>query len=220
MRVSRVLRDTGPWNLSSADPDSPCVSTSPSEMLATIQSQPWVHGDDTPWIFTLDNIFDPSLPNAETWGWTEPTPDGYYTPFFDTWQAGLKLRVEKWFRAFKALGGRVDAVLLDLEACDYLNAGRSAHQKNARNETNFGSSIVQMPQWPALRKRLEAAGAPFGAHFSNADMAEMQMWRANQSDFRAYVWDSVVVSERTAEGLNASIATPILQLFPEAVISN
>ena len=189
-------------------------------MLAAIQSQPWDHGNDTPWIFTLDNIFDPSLPNAESWGWTEQTPDGYYTPFFDSWQAGLKLRVQKWFSAFKALGGRVDVVLLDLEACDYLNAGRSAHQKNGLNETDFGKSVVKMPQWPALRKRLDAAGAQFGAQFSDADMMDMKTWRNNQSDFRAYVWDSVVVSERTAEGLNASIAAPIMKLFPEAIISN
>ena len=83
------------------------------------------------------------------------------------------------------LGGRVDAVLLDLEACDYLNAGRSAHQRNAKNETSFGAAVVKMPQWPALRTRLESVGAPFGARFSDADMAEMATWRANQTDMRA-----------------------------------
>jgi hypothetical protein len=112
----------GPWNATSADPDSPCISNSPSNMLAYINNQSWEH--DTPHIFILDEIFDLTRPNAYTWGWTEQTPDGYYTPFFDTWQAGLRLRVQKCFTAFKSLGGRVDAVLLDLEACDYLNAGR------------------------------------------------------------------------------------------------
>ena len=34
------------------------------------------------------------------------------------------------------------------------------------------------------------------------------------------VWDSVVVSERTAAGLNASIAAPILALFPQVRISS
>ena len=98
-------------------------------MLADIKSQGWEH--DAPHIFTLDEIFDPSRgPNWYSWGWTEQTPDGYYTPFFETWQAGLRLRVQKWFSAFKSLGGRVDAVLLDLEACDYLNAGRSVSRAN------------------------------------------------------------------------------------------
>ena len=176
-------------------------------MLADIKSQGWEH--DAPHIFTLDEIFDPARPNPDTWGWTEQTPDGYYTPFFETWQAGLRLRVSKWFTAFKTLGGRVDAVLLDLEACDYLNAGRSvthtdisgawlccsgdlsiyscgqAHQKNAKNESNFGASVVKMAQWPALRKHLEAVGAPFGARFSDEDMAEMKTWRTNQTDMRA-----------------------------------
>ena len=94
-----------------------------------------------------------------------------------------------------------------------------------------------MAQWPALRKHLEAVGAPFGARFSDEDMAEMKTWRTNQTDMRACeallfrssggisgpsgwrcadVWDSVVVSERTAAGLNASIAAPILKLFPHA----
>ena len=81
---------------------------------------------------------------------------------------------------------------------------RSAHQKNAKNESNFGVSLVKMPQWPALRKRLECVGAQFGARFSDADLAEMKTWRANQIDMRAYVWDSMVVSERTAAGLNAA----------------
>ena len=59
-------------------------------MLADIKSQGWEH--DAPHIFTLDEIFDPARPNPDTWGWTEQTPDGYYTPFFETWQATLALR--------------------------------------------------------------------------------------------------------------------------------
>ena len=42
-----------------------------------------------------------------------------------------------------------------------------------------------MAQWPALRKHLEAVGAPFGARFSDEDMAEMKTWRTNQTDMRA-----------------------------------
>ena len=60
-----------------------------------------------------------------------------------------------------------------------------AHQKNAKNESNFGASVVKMAQWPALRKHLEAVGAPFGARFSDEDMAEMKTWRTNQTDMRA-----------------------------------
>ena len=210
-----------PWNVSSADPYSPCISSSPADILAAIKAEntTWQRLDE-PRIFTLDSIFDPSLPNSNTWGWTDQSPSGFYTPFLARWTAGLKERVTRWFTEFKRLGGRVDVVLLDLEACDYLNAGRMAMQVNSQNQTGFGAEVVTMAAWPALRQELEVLGKPYGASFSDDDMAAMAHWRENQTDFRAYVWDAVVVSHRTARALNESIAAPIIRLFPSVKISN
>ena len=64
------------------------------------------------------------------------------------------------------------------------------------------------------------AMAEMQATMADDDMAAMPHWRENQTDFRAYVWDAVVVSHRTARALNESIAAPIIRLFPSVKISN
>jgi hypothetical protein len=111
-------------------------------------------------------------------------------------------------------------LLLDFEACDYLNAGRMAGQSNSKNETEFGSVVVKLPQWPSLRAELEQMGEAHGAKFTDADMTQMKHWGRNQTDFRQYVWNAIVVSLTTARALNASIVEPLLALFPDAHISN
>jgi hypothetical protein len=209
-----------PWNTTTADPNSPCCLNSPAKIIAEIANETWQKAG-APRVFSIGSFFDPSRPNAKTTGWTMQTADGYYTPFFEeTWVTPLTERVKRWFGEYKQLGGTVDVMLLDFESLDYLNAGRMGRQRNAHNESNFGREIVSLEQWPALRTELEQAGKPFGASFSDADMAEMATWQDNQTDFRAYVWDAVVVSLRTATALNTSVFEPLLHLFPDVVLSN
>ena len=206
------------WNSSaSAQPNNnSCITTSPAEVLAELKNENRPVG--LPIVFTLSEITDPSIPGHEPFA--DHTLDGYYLPFLDSWVQGLTLRVTLWFAEYKRLGGTVDVLLLDFEACDYLNAGRMAGQSNSKNETEFGSAIVTLPQWPSLRAELEHMGEAHGAKFTDADMAQMKDWGRNQTDFRQYVWNAVVVSLTTARALNSSIAEPMLALFPGARISN
>lgn len=206
------------WNNSaSAQPDNTtCISASPAEIITALQNEQRPSG--FPVVFTLSEISDPTIPGTERFA--DHTDDGYYTPFMDSWVQGLTLRVKLWFTEYKRLGGTVDVLLLDFESCDYLNAGRMASQSNSMNETEFGSAIVKLPQWPALRQELETIGAPHGATFADDDMAQMKQWGNNQTDFRQYVWNAVVVSLATARALNTSIVEPVLELYPDAHISN
>jgi hypothetical protein len=208
-----------PWNSSaSAQPtNQTCISSSPAEVLASTKNAT-LEQPGRPVVFTLSEISDPTIPGPEAFA--DHTANGYYTPFLDTWVQGLTLRVRLWFAEYKRLGGHLDVVLLDFEACDYLNAGRMATQQNSMGQSNFGSEIVKMSQWPSLRAELEALGKVHGVSFSDSDMAEMKSWGQNQTDFRQYVWNAVVVSLTTARALNSSIAEPILALFPNAHISN
>ena len=211
------------WNTSkSAQPvaGNPCISASPAQVLAQIKNETRWQQPGAPRVFVLSQIVDPTLPAARQYGWTDLTPDGYYTPFLDTWVQGLTLRVKLWFAEFKRLGGRLDVLLLDFEACDYLNAGRMGGQSNSLNQTRFGQAVVKMPQWPGLQEELTEMGREFGATFSNQDMDDMAHWGQNQSDFRQYVWNAVVVSLSTARALNTSVVEPILSLYPDAHISN
>jgi hypothetical protein len=207
-----------PWNSSaSARPSNQtCISSTPAKVLASIQNETWRQG--RPHVFTLSAMFDPTIPGLEPWA--GHTADGYYTPFLDTWTRGLALRVRLWFAEYKRLGGFVDVVLLDFEGCDYLNAGRMAAQRNHANQSKFGTTIVSMPGWPALKAELEEMGAAFGATFSDADLGEMKTWGRDQRDFRQYVWNAVVVSLTTARALNASVVEPIRALYPDVHISN
>jgi hypothetical protein len=206
------------WNSSaSAQPENnTCLGASPAQVIAELENENQSAGH--PVVFTLSEITDPTIPGHEPFA--DHTDDGYYTPFLDTWIQGLTLRVRLWFTEYKRLGGRLDVVLLDFEACDYMNAGRMATQSNAKNETEFGRTVVKLPNWPALRQELEQMGEPHGATFADADMAQMKRWGQNQTDFRVYVWNAVVVSLTTARALNASIVEPILALYPDAHISN
>ena len=207
-----------PWNSSaSAQPNNnSCIAASPAEILTVIQNENRSVG--LPVVFTLSEITDPTIPGHEPFA--DHTIDGYYLPFLDSWVQGLKLRVTLWFTEYKRLGGTVDVLLLDFEACDYLNAGRMAGQSNSKNETEFGSEIVKQAQWPSLRAELEQLGEAHGAKFTDTDMAQMKDWGRNQTDFRQYVWNAVVVSLTTARALNSSIVEPMLALFPDAHISN
>lgn len=168
-----------PWNTStSAQPtaDNPCITASPAQTLAQIQNETQ-RPAGAPLVFSLSTMFDPTLPGRPT-RLAGSTPDGYYTPFLDTWIRGLILRITLWFTEYKKLGGKLGVMLLDFGACDYLNAGRMAGQQNDRNQSNFGVELVKMPQWPALRAELTAMGKPHGASFTDADMAEMKTWGA------------------------------------------
>jgi hypothetical protein len=130
------------------------------------------------------------------------------------------------FANFSAIGGTVDVILSDFEmggsAYWYEFAHQAPQSLSPANMTTPMEALQRDPRWPALLQRLNRAGEPYNATFD--DLADMPSWsgfsRPFTGDWRAWVWDIVVVDGMVAESLNASVFAPIRALFPGVAMSN
>jgi hypothetical protein len=173
----------------------------------------------------LDGKSDPALyANLRDQTEWDPLPDGFFGPWAERAAHQSQQRWGAWLGAFAAAGGEVDVFHVDAEFSGWAVTGDAkssfaAQRSITTNATGVGAALLRDPRWPALRARLEAAGAPFGANFSNASVASMGGWAADARDMRAHVWNAVMYV-RMAEALNASFTVPALAAFPGAALSS
>ena len=173
----------------------------------------------------LDGKSDPALyANLRDPTEWDPLPDGFFGPWAERAAHQSQQRWGAWLGAFAAAGGEVDVFHVDAEFSGWAVTGDAkssfaAQRSITTNATGVGAALLRDPRWPALRARLEAAGAPFGANFSNASVASMGGWAADARDMRAHVWNAVMYV-RMAEALNASFTVPALAAFPGAALSS
>jgi len=154
------------------------------------------------------------LQNATTrMMWQDTLPDGMPSPWGDTWSKAIKHRFNTWFAKYRAIGGQVDIVLGDFEL------GGHAYWYAMRNSA---VQIMRDARWPQLREQLNVVGKQWNASFSN--ISDMPLWPgfgpAPFHDWRAYVWDIVVVDQQVARLLNESVFLPVKNWFPEVIMSN
>ena len=148
---------------------------------------------------------------GKTWWWQDKLSDGSASPWGDVWAAEVHRRFSQWFQAYAKLGGQVDFILSDFEM-----GGKAYWYAFAMQGDRPQDALVKDSRWPALRHRLNLAGAPWNATFD--DLGDMQEWSVH--DPRANVWDLVVVDTMVAENLNASVYQPIARYFPRVAFSN
>ena len=161
--------------------------------------------------------------NATTghdWYWMDKLSDGATdSPWGDVWAKEVRRRFELWFGEYAKLGGTVDQILSDFEMGGHAYWYAFAHQKPSSGGGKRAKPqdlLGQDSRWPALRHRLNEAGAMWNASFD--DLSDMQSWSLH--DARASVWDRVIVDEMVAENLNASVYEPIAKRFPHVKFSN
>jgi hypothetical protein len=206
-----------------ADPLGPCF-VSPADVKAQLDAFP--PGCRAINLAGQSMIFlDSKNASAQPWGGegsrfymdTLPGLAGVHGPWADEWAKVLHHRIQAWFAQFKAIGGEVDAVVLDFEAAGMSESYEWPFQPTA-DGSNPIDSLVSDPRWGALRRRLDEVGEPYNVSFGGDTVKRMRHWR--NDGWEMYVWSQVVRSELTANILNASVFEPIRVNFPHCRLSN
>ena len=124
---------------------------------------------------------------------TLPGPAGVQGPWADSYVPEMVARFSAWFRELKRLGGEVDLVMSDFEMGYHTSSYNWAHQPTA-DGSNPTEALVVDPRWPALRARLNTAGAPYGVDFNESSVAAMADWTSQGTvwGYRMLVWNMVV----------------------------
>ena len=142
-------------------------------------------------------------PNSSTTRWpdhspryymdTLPGPAGVQGPWADSYVPEMVARFSAWFGELKRLGGEVDLVMSDFEMGYHTSSYNWAHQPTA-DGSNPTEALVVDPRWPALRARLNAAGAPYGVDFNESSVTAMADWTSQGTvwGYRMLVWNMVV----------------------------
>lgn len=143
-------------------------------------------------------------------------PLDYYLPWMDAWLPVARSRVSDFFTQFKALGGRIDMLVMDIESIgmDYYSF-RLDHRvdPNVTPSRGFFQAILDDPRWPALRDQLLRAGLTA----NDLTLGSFSNWSYNSP--QVAIWNAVM-QERTSDYLNRAIYEPLKQLFPNVVVTN
>jgi hypothetical protein len=217
-----------PWPLNGTDPnhcnttDYPLVCLTPPATIAkALKTMP--QGQRT--IAPID-LYAPRIERGElikTAVW-DTDANGEIMPFADVWQRVVAQRMDGWFGGFKAEGGQVDVVMLDIESLIF---GFGHVFGKGQNNSAIFQPWQKDPRWPQLLAELNAKGAQYGVSFDNmskaADTACCNSGGCQPGcDTRPqfyYVWNAVM-AERVAKMINQSIYEPVAKHFPDVEMSN
>ncbi|MBX9789394.1 MAG: hypothetical protein K2Y37_10805 [Pirellulales bacterium] len=141
-------------------------------------------------------------------------PTDYYMIWMDQWVAQASAWLRSFLTQYKALGGKLDMLVVDIEhGFDYhtLQFYEQRIDPNAPITRTLWEAMAADPRWPAVKARLLAAG------LTEADFATIEVWDATGR--QAAIWNAVM-EERQAEYLNRGIFDVVRSVFPEATVSN
>ena len=89
-------------------------------------------------------------------------------PFADEWQRVVGKRMDAWFGAYKAAGGEVDVVLLDIESLIF---GFGHVFGKGNDNVKLFAPWQADPRWAGLLADLNALGSEYGVSFDNLTKA-------------------------------------------------
>ena len=139
----------------------------------------------------------------------------YYMIWMDQWTSAVKSKITTFFTQFKALGGKVDMVVMDIESVgmDYYRLRTVDHRVNPSSNPSQSifTAIMSDPRWPGVRDQLLKAG------LTQADLNSIATWA--QGGREASIWNAVM-QNRLAKYIDQAIYQPLKQLFPNATVSN
>lgn len=142
----------------------------------------------------------------------------YYTLWMDKWQLIVKARITAFFSAYKAAGGQLDYLALDVEdtSLSYLSIvenDRRIHP-NVSQPQSFWQTVLADPRWAAIQAQLINSGLTASQLTLKAGISS---W--DPSGREAAIWNGVMQDRLTAY-LNAAVYEPLKQLFPDIKLSN
>ena len=225
------IQSNGPnavWPLNGTDPnhcntsDYPLICTTPPAIIAkALKSMPTGQRTITPINLYAPRIEGGRLDKSAAW---DTDANGAIMPFADEWQRIVSKRMGEWFGAYKAVGGEVDVVILDIEALAF--GFGHVFGKGQPNVKLFRPWQAD-PRWAGLLSDLNAKGRAYGVSFDNmtraADTAccnsEGCQPGCDTSLNYYYVWNAVM-AERVAKMINQSLYEPIAKHFPDVEMSN
>ena len=139
----------------------------------------------------------------------------YYMIWMDQWTATVKAKITTFFTQYKALGGKLDLLVMDIESVgmDYFRLRTVDHRVNPNSNPSQSvfAAIMADPRWPAVRDQLLKAG------LTQADLNGIATWRQNGRE--ASIWNAVM-QNRLAKYIDQAIYQPIRQLYPNATVLN
>lgn len=159
-----------------------------------------------------------------TTGYVDPVdaqgnPQYYFLVWMDRWAQTTQARISNFFSQYKALGGQLDNVVLDVETTGLTYWDLQAYDHRVDTSTNqlppitFWQALLQDSRWPALKAQLNAAGISDSALALDA----INNWNTHSETVARW---NAVAQARLASYLNQAIYQPILALFPNVRFSN
>jgi hypothetical protein len=171
--------------------------------LYVVESQPFVRAFQ-------DNLTDGTTPS----------------PWVDAWAQTVQQRFTSWFSNFSRIGGTVDIVL-----SDYEGGGKVYWYDFAKypNGTQTAALLTRDQRWNSTRALLNAAAVQYvSKHGLFDNISDIHTWSgygskstaAKDKDYRAWIWDKVLVDDLITTQLNRSVYAPIAFFFPTVRFSN
>ena len=143
-------------------------------------------------------------------------PTDYYTIWMDRWVTQAAAKLTTFLTQYKALGGTLDMLVVDIEHGMDLHVLQFYEQRidpTAPMTRSLWQAIVADPRWPSVKAQLIARG------LTEAELTPSAMILWNASGREAAIWNAVM-EERQADYLNAAIYAPLRAVFPEATLMN
>ncbi|MBI4358908.1 MAG: hypothetical protein HY584_06365, partial [Candidatus Omnitrophica bacterium] len=134
--------------------------------------------------------------------------------WMDQWRDIVRERFTNFFRDYKAMGGELDQLVLDLSEIA-LTQGymewRFMIQRQSYFQTPTGKkvwqTIMEDPRWPEVAREL-----------GFSDLTNAPNWNREEPQ-KELIWNAVM-HKRKMQYIQEAIVEPMLQYFPEAKVSN
>ncbi len=131
-----------------------------------------------------------------------------------------------FLKYYKEIGGKIDGIIVDVEYIDSHGWYLQDYYKGTNNKTqntNIYADIVNDPRYKTeIRPLLEELGFEF---YPNPSGEKSEIWTIYPGDSKTYssksyeVWNHVM-DVREREAINEAVLEPLLQYYPDGVVSD
>ncbi|MGE4104149.1 MAG: DUF4082 domain-containing protein, partial [Pirellulales bacterium] len=140
----------------------------------------------------------------------------FYMIWMDQWAALAAAKMTAFWNAFKALGGQIDTVVVDIEIGLDHHSLIDFDQRvnpNVPATRTLWQAITSDPRWDAVKSELIAAGISAG------DLTASAMANWDSKGTQVAIWNAVM-EKRMADYRNQGFYAPLLAAFPNALLLN
>ena len=146
--------------------------------------------------------------------------------YFDSAVEMVKTWLTDFLKQYSAMGGKLDGIVVDLEYIEshayYLKDYYIGSRKKEKNE-NIYADIVNDPRYATeIRPMLVEMGFEF---YPNPEGEKSEIWTIYSGDKDSFsgksygIWNHVM-DVREREAINKAVLEPLLEFYPDAVVSD